>query len=356
MEKYFYLRSLVVTLCVAFPNVMVDAAEAEGPVTISNGHVRLTVNPSVGRIVDFGLIGGQNLMRITDDRVLTDAIPDRRGYQGYGGDQLWPAQQATWGQIRGSGGGWPPLAELDGPNWQITDQGPRHITIQAPETPLLGLTVQRHFELYEHAPSMRITNRFQRMKFNRQREVQIWSVTGMIEPEFTLADISPNRPDNVGQWVRLSNDPTDVVSILNDGNALRFDVTKHGPEQRLSRNAMKLGTHGDWLAAVYEDKILLQRSTYDPTGNFPDNAALEIYSAQDTGREYIELEILSKAVNLSKDEVLSNTVQWHLLDRPTDMTDDQLAGYLASVPESDGLFLISCGVMLFALRFRRCYE
>ena len=144
----FCKRSVYLILPVALffsrPGILVS--QVEGPVTIKNASIRLTVNPSVGRVVDFGRIDGPNLMRITDQTVVTEAKPERNGYQGYGGDQLWPAQQAQWGGVRGSGGGWPPLAELDGPNWTIVDKSASHITIESPQTPLLGLVARRRFD------------------------------------------------------------------------------------------------------------------------------------------------------------------------------------------------------------------
>ncbi len=321
-------------LCVCACLMLVDhsAAQPEGPVTLQNSQVRLTVNPSVGRIVDFGRVDGPNLMRITNRSVLTDAKRDIRGYQGYGGDQLWPAQQAKWGTIRGAGGTWPPLDELDGPNWTIRDQGPRHVTIEAPQTPLLGLQVERRIELGEDDARVTITNRFSRAE-DKPHEVLIWSVTGLVEPEYTMMGISPDRPDDSRLWTNLVGRPDSIIRSVNNDRSIRFDVQSHGPGQALGSDATKIGTHGDWLAAIYQDDILLQRSTYQVGGSFPDDASLEIYSSQNSGSEYIELEVLSTEVDLPLGQSLSSTVHWHLLDRPRDLNDDQMAAFLESVPE-----------------------
>lgn len=325
-------------------------AQVEGPVTISNGWVRLTVNPSVGRIVDFGRVEGPNLMRITDPTVLTAGKADRGGYQGYGGDQLWPAQQTIWGDIRGSGGTWPPLDELDGPNWNITDQGPLHVTITLPQTPLLGLVGERRMELSADSPHVSITNTFTRTAIADPDEtfpVHIWSVTGIVEPEFVLADISRDKPAGTADWVRLANNPTRIVRVINEGQALRFDNQAHGPGQSPSQNGMKLGSLGNWLAAIYPDSMFMQTNQYDPDGSFPDGASLEIYSSQSSGSEYVELEVLSTNVDLLLGESLTNRVQWHLLERPSGLTDDELAAYLRAVPEPSSALLLALGVLLF---------
>ena len=332
----FCKRSVYLILPVALffsrPGILVS--QVEGPVTIKNASIRLTVNPSVGRVVDFGRIDGPNLMRITDQTVVTEAKPERNGYQGYGGDQLWPAQQAQWGGVRGSGGGWPPLAELDGPNWTIVDKSASHITIESPQTPLLGLVARRRFEISANEPTVVITNTFERVE--RPNEVaeipvQIWSVTGITEPEFTLAEVSPDRAEN-DRYVALSSNPSGIVKDLGDSNALRIDNRAHGPGESIRAAAMKAGMYGDWLAAVYPDDIFLQRSKYDRKGLFPDKAATEIYSSQTSGAEYVELEVLSSAKLLGVGDKLTNTVRWDLLKRPAG-DDAELVRHIASVPE-----------------------
>ena len=339
----------MLTIIVAALSVTSSYAQPEGPVTIRNDAVRLTVNPSVGRIVDFRRIDGPNLMRITDPSVLTEAKEESNSYRGYGGDQLWPAQQATWGAIRGSGGGWPPLGELDGPNWTIKNQGTHHITIEAPLTPLLGLQVERKIELIPDSADVKITNQFKRAEEqpDREHDVMIWSVTGMIEPEFTMMGISSDRPDESRLWTNLSGRADSIITTLNEDTALRFDVQAHGPGQELRANSTKIGTHGDWLAAIYESDILLQRSEYQVGGNFPDRASIEIYSSQNSGSEYIELEVLSPSINLELGETLSNIVYWHLLERPRDLDDGQLAARLQSVPEPQSFTMLGLAMLWF---------
>ncbi|MEM9659134.1 MAG: DUF4380 domain-containing protein, partial [Planctomycetota bacterium] len=333
-------------------------AQAVGPVTLANGHIRLTVNPSVGRVVDFGKLDGPNLMRITDPSVLVDAKEELPGYQGYGGDQLWPAQQATWGEIRGSGGGWPPLNELDGPRWQISGQGPLHVTIKSPESPLLGLVVERRFELSPDAAHVAITNKFTRAAIpdpNQTFDVQIWSVTGIVEPDFVLADISPERTNKRVDWVWLGGGArAPVIFEIDDGNALRFNNRLHGAGQVVSRESLKFGAYGDWLAAIYEDSIFLQTNRYDPSGHFPDGASLEIYSSQKTGEEYVELETLSTSVDLALGESLTNRVDWRLLPRDGGLDDDDAAQFLRrQIAEPSSAATSAIGMLIFLTACRR---
>ena len=213
----------------------------------------------------------------------------------------------------------------------------------------MGLVSERRFELGPDSGDVSITNKFTRVAIpdpDQTFPVNIWSVTGIIEPEFVLADIATYRPAGAPDWVRLINNPSRLVTVIEDGKALRFDNRGHGPGHSPSQNGMKLGTLGDWLAAVYADSILLQRNQYDPNGNFADGASLEIYSSQSSGSEYAELEVLSTNVDLSLGESLTNRVEWYLLDRPSGLSDDELAGYLRAIPEPSSALLLALGLLL----------
>lgn len=331
-------------------------AQPQGPVVISNGEILLSVNPSVGRVVEFRRLDGPNLMRIPDASVLTDAKPESNSYQIYGGDQLWPAQQARWGDIGGSGG-WPPLQEMDGPNWTLVDQSDSHITIQSPEGPLLGLVATRRFELSPDDPKVTIINTFERKSLPAQAAdipVNIWSVTGIVEPQVTLAGVRTDRPGQEA-FTSLSSNAGDLTTVLDDGFAVLFENRAHGSGEPVSGQSSKVGTHGDWLAAVYAGDIFLQRSKYDPEGLFPDDAAVEIFSSQAVGTEYVELEVLSPAEMLQVGEKMTNVVQWHLLKRPRGIRTEELARQLAAIPEPSSAALAGCilaGVILCRSRRR----
>ncbi len=337
-------------------SVSVAIAQPQGPITITNGEIRLTINPSVGRAVDFGRVGGPNILRLTDSSVLTNAKADVAGYQAYGGDMLWPAQQNQWGGIRGFGGTWPPLNEMDGPNWTVVDQDASHVTIRSPQGPLLGLVAERRFELKPNGTEVLITNTFERKLLPtrvQQFPVLIWSDTSVVEPLYTLADVSPDRPI-MPTFVTLNNtNPTSLVTNLNSNTALRFNNRGHGPGQPVSADMQKLGMYGNWAAAVYANDVFLQRTDFDSQGLFPDSANTEIYSAQATGGEYVELEILSGAKSLQAGQSMTNRVHWHLLDRPEGVSDEELAQRLAAVPEPATLLLLVCGGMALYLRRRR---
>jgi hypothetical protein len=334
------------------------SAQPQGPITLNNGQIRLTINPSVGRAVDYGRVGGANFLRLTDASVLTAAKADVAGYQGYGGDMLWEAQQAIWGGIRGSGGTWPPLGDLDGPNWTVVDQSASHVTIRSPQGPLLGLVAERRFELMPNSTEVVVTNTFERKVLPTRVQnypVLIWSDTSVVEPLFTLADVSPDRPISPTYVVLNSTNPATLVTTLNANSALRFSNRAHGPGQSPANDMQKVGMYGEWAAAVYANDVFLQRTEYDPLGLYPDNANIEIYSAQATGGEYAELEVLSGARLLQVGQTMSNVVHWHLLGRPAGISDSDLALQLESVPEPATLLLLTwCGLTL--LPYRRPYR
>jgi len=308
-------------------------AEPQGPVTLTNEKIRLTINPSVGRAVDFGRVGKPNLLRITDQSLLNTAKAAAARYQGYGGDMLWPAQQDMWDEIRGAGGNWPPLGEIDGPNWTIVDQSASHVTIQSPQGPVLGLVAKRRFELKPDSTEVVITNTFERNVLPERMEqypILIWSVTGAVEPEYLLADVSPDRPATSTYVALINSDPAALVTNLNSNTALRFNNRGHGPGREVRAGQQKLGMYGNWLAAIYADDIFLQRTDYNPKGLFPDKANTEIYSSQSARGGYVEVEILSAAESLKAGQSMTNTVHWRLVERPKDIPDEELVRRLAA--------------------------
>jgi hypothetical protein len=248
---------------------------------------------------------------------------------------LWPAQQDQWAAIRGSGGSWPPLGELDGPNWTVVDQSPSHVTIQSPQGAILGLVGKRRFEIKPDSTEVVITNTFERTILPENVEkypILIWSVTGAIAPEYVVADVSPDRPI-MPTFVPLNNsDPSALVKNLNSNTAIRFNNRDHGTGKELRAGQLKLGMYGNWVAAVYADDIFLQRTEFKPKGLYPDNANTEIYSSQSARGGYVEIEILSAAESLKAGQSMTNSVHWLLLDRPKDIPDEDLARRLAVEP------------------------
>ena len=290
-----------------------------GPVLKSTAHARMRVNPSIGRLVEFGRFGGDNVIYVTPTAITQDvfnnAQPERTtcAFEIWGGDKIWNTKQSDWSALPPCD---PPLV-VDGFGWALTDQGDRHIEIQSPVLPTLNIQITRRFELFEDTPDLVISNSITRTAAptGAVDKVHIWSVSQIDTPEYSLSQIASDKPAGSSDWINLGGpnpNLADFIDIHPGGDSLTFDP----PET----NNMKIGTYGRWLAAVYADDVLVQSTQYDPDDSYADGVPpnadgvpLEIFITND----YIELETLSAWPNLGVGETLSNVVYWQLLERPS---------------------------------------
>jgi MYXO-CTERM domain-containing protein len=311
------LVSLVVLGLTAGP-----LSATQRPLSLTDGDLEMIVNPSVGRIVSFKNTGGDSCLWVGDDRVLTQQLS---GWSlDYGGDKLWPACQDDW---PGIGVGWPP-PRPDGAGYDVTSSTASSVSMVSTSTRYdrLKLDVDRQISLDAANRGVLIENRYQDRRDPGDPApipACIWSITQSEIPEFVLMDVNddPAWPGLYKTW----QDPSEfagLLTLLNEDTALRY--TPHPTQSR------KLGTFGEWIAAVYSDKIFLQRAAYDPTAGtaYRDGSNLQCYSST----QYVEIETLSPSAVLDVGEEMTNEVAWYLLDRPAGLSDADLAAYLAFVP------------------------
>lgn len=277
-------------------------------VTLDNGRVRLGVSPSVGRVVDFGFTGRDNLIWINTQAAYADTTPgtavDNQRYANLGGDKLWPTTQKFWGAATGNEE-WPPDGVLDGGGWQLIDQSADSLTIQSPVSPHYGVTVLRSFTLTPGKPQVVIQNVIQRVEAN-PFPVAAWTITQVKTPNAAVLDIAVDRPA-FGDPVVMLADPHKIegrVETLGQNEAAAWDQTGDA--------FAKLGSFGAWVAAVYDDVTFLQETDFFPAGAYPDASSAQLYRAAD----YTELELWSPTVQLAPGESLANKVTWTLVDVP----------------------------------------
>ena len=298
------------------------AAEAAPPATgammfddevvLDNGRVYLGVSPGVGRVVSFGPSSPADAASRTDliwtaDADAADhatpgvAVPDQR-YINFGGDKLWVAPQVNWGRATGNDG-WPPEGVIDGEAWQITQQSDTSLTLQSRPSPHYHVVAVRRFELADDRPAVHITNTIHRTRPN-PFPVQAWTITQVRLPRQVVMDIADPRPLDQTHRPLTADTPekTDGDLQLIDGDAAL--VWSIGPQ-----DDAKVGTFGNWIAAVYDHHTFLQRTTLDPDAAYPDASNLQTYR----GVGYVELETLGPAVQLAEGQTTRTVVEWQLL-------------------------------------------
>jgi hypothetical protein len=289
-------------------------AEAAEPLTfddtvmLDNGVVQLGVTPSVGRVMHFGWIGGENLIWVNNESVKNEPPHGSQGpYYNYGGDKLWPTAQALWDMATGNKG-WPPDGTIDGGPWQIIEQSDRAITIESQPSNAYGIVVRRTFTLSEDEPTVTIDNVYERVKPNPMPLI-IWSVTQINPPDRVWMDQHPDRPMIHDPYLLFDEKDASLlsgrVSDFGDGKAggIELELGLWGS------NAVKVGTLGRWIAGQLGDTLFLQHTDYHPDQPYPELSSVQLYVSE----PYSELELHSPMQHLNVGETLENTVTWRLM-------------------------------------------
>ena len=269
--------------------------------TLENDSITIKVAPKVGRIIHFSFKDGENIIWLED----TAKLPQTTNtWRNIGGDKIWPAQQNDWKFVYG-GGSWPPQTELDGHQFSVISAGPRKLVMESTEDSRLHVVLRRTITVDGSDPLVTIRNTLIQQK-RTPWPVQIWSVTQCPPPSYCLLDISPNAPDRESHPFRnLWDSPLPQTnSLLAGSNTLVFSLSE-------KCNIGKVGTIGNYCAAVYDNYIFLQLSDSAPDGCYPDGAGIEVFSFD----RYSELETLSPARHLAPGETLVSTTCWQLLKK-----------------------------------------
>lgn len=286
-------------------------------VVLDNGVVRIAVSPQAGRITHFGRSDAGpagNLLWLPGQDVWQNPFRgDGRSYFNLGGDKVWVCVQALWERAHGSD--WPPEGVIDGRPWNLVEASPERIVIESEASPAFGARVRREIELVPGAATALITNRLTRTEPN-VFPLHIWSITQVNTPPMALLDVAPDRVNPSTVWLPMQPGGRTVgpyVSVLPRYEAVAFQ-TEALPD------AGKIGALGRWVAAVWEDHLLLQIGDYDRDGSYPDGSSAQIY----TDDQYTELELLSDSRHLRPGETMTNRVAWHLLPRPAAANEREL--------------------------------
>jgi hypothetical protein len=268
---------------------------------LRNKSVTVKIAPQVGRVVYFGFNGGKNMLWLNDTNSLRKALSSGASWPNWGGDKVWPAQQASWRYIYGDGD-WPPQSELDGKPFRVVRAKGRLFSMESQVDSKLHVVLTRTFILDKESATLRIENTLMQME-PTPWPVQIWSVTQSQPPNYTLLDISSRAPDRKSRpFKNLWDSPLSGANASVTNSALRLSLS---PEL----DTAKAGTIGDWCAAVYGDTIFVQKLKAPIDGCYPDGANIEVFSS----KGYTELELLSPSVHLPKRDYSKSTTIWKLL-------------------------------------------
>jgi len=279
--------------------------------TLQNRAVKVVVAPEIGRIIHFGHINGRNLIWLNNCTELAKEKNAGTQWLNWGGDKVWPAQQADWSFVYG-GDDWPPKTELDGHAFKVVEVSPTKLVMESAMDKALHVRLRRTLTIDATLPRLTIENTLTRQA-SSPWPVHIWSVTQCLLPNYTFLGIAKEAPDRKNRpFSNLWDAPLPDENAKLMTNALRFSL-----EENLS--IAKAGTIGNWCAGVYSDVIFLQNSDAPANGCYPDGANVEVFIFD----RYIELELLSSNTHLQKGESISSTTVWSLIKTKLESTAEE---------------------------------
>ncbi len=307
------LCSLALVLS-AFPSELasqeLQTLDFPDKIELSNGIVQIGVSPQAGRIVSFGYRGGENVLRVPSVNEYEETLRHER-YKRYGGDRVLNSQQSDWkfSMNRDSA---PPDESIDGTPWRLLRKNDSSIVIQSELSAYMGVRCTRSIELSQEAPEARITSELEQVEPS-VFPVLIWTVTLVKPPRFSLLDAKMRYPVSGRLWndLRLNSCRAPGVVVELGGDAVLFT-----PQDCSSKP--KAGTMGNWLAAIYEKYVFVQKAGFSVDGCYPDGASLEVFS---DGFNY-ELETLSPQVHLKPGQKIEHKVIWRLMANPGGSNED----------------------------------
>ena len=267
-------------------------------VTLKNNNVDVSVSPKVGRIVEFKLKGGRNILKTNNKKDFVSELK-RSGYKNYGGDKVYNSQQYDW-FFNMNRKTWPPDEYTDGRPWKLIKKTRKKIIIQSEISKYLGTRYTRDIELKDDTSKVTITNTLEQIK-PTIFPVMIWTITLVRKPLFSLLDARYEYYTKQ-KWTDLRIDSCKGAVTSLDANTVKFQPTNLDPKP-------KIGTMGSFLAAVYSDVIFIQKCQYDVKKCYPDGASLEIFMMSGV----CELETLSPQVHMQPGDKITHKVTWELL-------------------------------------------
>ncbi len=276
-------------------------------VRISDGHTELVVTTDVGpRIIRYGFIGGQNLMKEFPSQLGKCGGPKWRIF---GGHRLWTAPED---RVRS----YAPDNEPVEWTWRSNN-----LVLRNEPDPVFGLAKEIRIS-YAGDGSIRVAHRIIN-RGRRAQEIAPWALTAMapggeaIFPQEPFAphpkSLLPARPLVLWSYTRMN----DSRWTWGDREIrLRQDETMKEPQK-----VGFLNTHG-WMAYLLNREVFIKRHPYQLGAAYPDQGCnVETF----TNNEMLELESLGPLVILKPRNHTDHVEQWGLFRATSKPTCESLS-------------------------------
>jgi hypothetical protein len=280
---------------------------------LRNGRVEVVVVPAIGRLMSFGFAGdgGASNPLWRHGQLGPALAPDENGWINFGGDKAWPAPQADWARMAGTG--WPPPATFDARAYTTAAVDGSRVELSSGVDPAYGMRVRRTVRLDDD--HMIVETAYEKVTGAPIR-VAVWTITQLASPDRVFAllpersafaggyrSLLPAAPKDLrvdGRLLGLARDRADKTMIATDADALLWV----GPGRDLAIE--KIGTYvsagADWHPTAAGAAHV-------------DGARAQIYTSSDGAEPYVELELLGPLVDLAPGQRAMMSVRYRLIRR-----------------------------------------
>jgi hypothetical protein len=256
----------------------------EDSIWVSNGRIEAIITPSIGRVMQLRFAGEAD-GPFWENEALSGqpARPERKVWQDFGGERVWPSPQKTWSSIMSTN--WPPPIGFDGSPAEAVVDG-WVVTLVYPSDPEFGIQVTRRIELLQDKPAMEIQTRYQKVA-GRTLDAGIWVMTQLKDPEalYTRLPLISDYPQG---FQPMSGRIPPSLQIRDRLLSLRRDT----------ENPYRIGLEVGSVVWMDESTVLKIDSPRLPYRNYPENGASMILSTQEDPTANVQIDQLGPVQQL----------------------------------------------------------
>src|SRR5579862_10026722 len=288
---------------------------------VSNGEIELVVTADVGpRIIRFGFVGGQNLMKEFADQL---GKTGETAFQLRGGDRVWKAPEdpvATWAPDN------VPVSV------RVTPTG---LIATAPVEPLTGLQKTIAVEMAATGTSVTVTHRITN-KTLFPLEFAPWALTMMAPGGVAVTGFPPRgrHPVNLEATNPLVMWAYTDLSDKRWGFSKKYLSLRQDP-QNAEPQKLGLFNANTWVAYLLNGEAFVKKYQADPAKTYPDfGCSFETF----TNNEFLEIETLGPMTKLAPGQSVDHVERWslHRGIHVTEFTDAGLDKAIPAMLEASG--------------------
>lgn len=262
---------------------------------ISNSTVDLVVIPRLGRIMRYGMVGGDNILWENPAFSGKEPDPKSKEWQAFGGDKLWLAPQSFWG--------WPPPNELDyGP--YVGTPILNGIKLVGPKNARFGIHFEREITLNPKSSEVTIINRMVNdAKYTVRRS--LWPVAQIDNPDRVTVGLHTTKEWPKGYYnYERPQSPAEFCEEVGTNLVMKINPKETAKYGFAARDGVILAVKGKLIFTV--------TAKYQSGKEYPDKGSAQQVFLNNEPDRYVEMELTSPMEWVKPGESKELVVHWTL--------------------------------------------